>query len=195
MTDYSIVKNLMQWISKSIEIPVGLEDALLSISDSRQSKKGDFILKSGEIVKKTYFIIDGCLRSYLYDQSGKEHTIQFATKNWWISDYRAYFSNKTASLNIECIANAHVIEMNWSDLDWIYNKFTTVESFQKTNLEKHLVSLNTRIQSQLELGAEERYLKFIKDYPEVAEYAQNKHIASYLGISPQSLSRLKTNLE
>ncbi len=185
----------MQWISKSIEIPVGLEDALLSISDSRQLKKGDFILKSGEIVKKTYFIIDGCLRSYLYDQSGKEHTIQFATKNWWISDYRAYFSRKTASLNIECIANAHVIEMNWSDLDWIYNKFPTVESFQKTNLEKHLVSLNTRIQSQLELGAEERYLKFIKDYPEVAEYAQNKHIASYLGISPQSLSRLKTNLE
>ncbi len=195
MTDSSIVKNLMQWISKSIEIPVGLEDALLSISDSRQLKKGDFILKSGEIVKKTYFIIDGCLRSYLYDQSGKEHTIQFATKNWWISDYRAYFSRKTASLNIECIANAHVIEMNWSDLDWIYNKFPTVESFQKTNLEKHLVSLNTRIQSQLELGAEERYLKFIKDYPEVAEYAQNKHIASYLGISPQSLSRLKANLE
>ncbi len=195
MTDSSIVKNLMQWISKSIEIPVGLEDALLSISDSRQLKKGDFILKSGEIVKKTYFIIDGCLRSYLYDQSGKEHTIQFATKNWWISDYRAYFSRKTASLNIECIANAHVIEMNCSDLDWIYNKFPTVESFQKTNLEKHLVSLNTRIQSQLELGAEERYLKFIKDYPEVAEYAQNKHIASYLGISPQSLSRLKANLE
>ena len=195
MTDSSIVKNLMQWISKSIEIPVGLEDALLSISDSRQLKKGDFILKSGEIVKKTYFIIDGCLRSYLYDQSGKEHTIQFATKNWWISDYRAYFSRKTASLNIECIANAHVIEMNWSDLDWIYNKFPTVESFQKTNLEKHHVSLNTRIQSQLELGAEERYLKFIKDYPEVAEYAQNKHIASYLGISPQSLSRLKANLE
>ena len=120
MTDSSIVENLVHWISKSIEIPVGLEDALLSISVSKQLKKGDLILKSGEMVKKTYFIIDGCLRSYLTDQAGKEHTIQFATENWWISDFRAYFSKKSASLNIECIANAHVIEMNWSDLDWIY---------------------------------------------------------------------------
>ena len=102
---------------------------------------------------------------------------------------------KPASLNIECIANAHVIEMNWSDLDWIYTRFPSIETFQKGNLEKHLISLNTRIQSQLELGAEKRFLKFILDYPKVAEYAQNKHIASYLGISPQSLSRLKTNLE
>lgn len=195
MTDYSIVEKLVHWISKSIEIPVGLEDALLSISVSKQLKKGDLILKSGEMVKKTYFIIDGCVRSYLTDQAGKEHTIQFATENWWISDFRAYFSKKAASLNIECIANAHVIEMNWSDLDWIYKRFPSIETFQKGNLEKHLISLNTRIQSQLELGAEERYLKFILDYPKVAEYAQNKHIASYLGISPQSLSRLKTNLE
>ena len=195
MTDSSIVENLVHWISKSIEIPVGLEEALLSISVSKQLKKGELILKSGEMVKKTYFIIDGCLRSFLTDQAGKEHTIQFATENWWISDFRAYFSKKSASLNIECIAKAHVIEMNWSDLDWIYKRFPSIETFQKGNLEKHLISLNTRIQSQLELGAEERYLKFILDYPKVAEYAQNKHIASYLGISPQSLSRLKTNLE
>ena len=80
--------------------------------------------------------------------------------------------------------------MNWSDLDWIYKR-PSIETFQKGNLEKHLISLNTRIQSQLELGAEERYLKFILDYPKVAEYAQNKHIASYWGISPQSLSRLR----
>ena len=194
MSESSIIESLMHLISKSIEIPVGLEDALISISDSRQLKKGDLILKSGEPVEKTYFIIEGCVRSFLTDRSGKEHTIQFATKNWWISDYRAYFSNKTASLNIECIANAHVIEMNWSDLDRIYKRFPTIESFQKSNLEKHLVSLNTRIQSQLELGAEDRYLKFMTDFPEVAEFAQNNHIASYLGISPQSLSRLKSKL-
>ena len=195
MTESSIIENLMQWISKSIEIPIGLEDSLLSISVSKQLKKGDVILKSGELVKKAYFIIDGCLRSYLTDQSGKEHTIQFATANWWISDYRAYFSKKAASLNIECIANAHVIEMNWSDLEWIYKRFPTIETFQKGNLEKHLVSLSARIQSQLELSAEERYLKFILDYPKVVEYAQNNHIASFLGISPQSLSRLKAKLE
>ena len=81
MTDSSIVENLVHWISNSIEIPFGLEDALLSISVSKQLKKGDLILKSGEMVKKTYFIIDGCVRSCLTDQAGKEHTIQFATEN------------------------------------------------------------------------------------------------------------------
>ena len=140
MSESSIIESLIHWISQSIEIPIGLEDDLLSISDSRHLKKGDLILRSGEPVKKAYFIIDGCIRSFLTDRFGKEHTIQFATKNWWISDYRAYFSNKTASLNIECIANAHVIEMNWSDLNRIYKRFPTIESFQKSNLEKHLVS-------------------------------------------------------
>ena len=85
--------------------------------------------------------------------------------------------------------------MNWSDLEWIYKRFPTIETFQKGNLEKYLVSLSARIQSQLELSAEERYLKFILDYPKVVEYAQNNHIASFLGISPQSLSRLKAKLE
>jgi CRP-like cAMP-binding protein len=167
------------------------EDFLYSISKEKVITKGEVLIHQGEVVKKTYFVTDGCLRSFCTDRSGKEHTLQFAIKDWWISDFIAIYNNELATLTVESIKESKVIEFNANELNNIYIKHPEFEAFQRKNLERHMVSLHKRILNQLQLSAEERYDLFLAQYPEVEQFSPNYHIASYLGITQQSLSRIR----
>ena len=125
------------------------------------------------------------------DKNGKEHTLQFAIKDWWISDFIAMYNEEPATLSVECIKDAKVIEFDTKKLNSIYDHFPEFEAFQRANLERHVVSLHKRILNQLQLTAQERYDLFIKQYPNIELYTPNYHIASYLGITQQSLSRIR----
>ena len=149
------------------------------------------MIRQGQVVKNTYFVIDGCLRAYCIDKNGKEHTLQFAIKNWWISDFIAIYNNELSTLTIECITDSKIIEFNAKKLDGIYSIFPEFEVFQRKNLERHVVSLHKRILNQLQLTASERYELFLNQYPDIEQYTPNYHIASYLGITQQSLSRIR----
>jgi CRP-like cAMP-binding protein len=92
---------------------------------------------------------------------------------------------------VESITDCKVIEFNAKELDEIYTLYPEFESFQRNNLERHVVSLHKRILNQLQLTAPERYDLFLKQYPEIEQYTPNYHIASYLGITQQSLSRIR----
>ena len=118
--------------------------------------------------------------------------MQFAIKNWWISDYMAWFENKPSLLTIEYIRKCILIEIKISDLEELYKRFPVFETFQRKKLEIHLASMQKRLLNQLQLSAEERYAVFLEKYPEIEKYALNYHIASYLGITQQSLSRIRS---
>ena len=167
------------------------EDYVFSISKERKFQKGEVLIRQGQVVKNTYFVTDGCLRSYCLDKNGKEHTLQFAIKDWWISDFIAIYNNEFATLSVECIKDSSVIEFNANDLDEIHSLFPEFEAFQRKNLERHVVSLHKRILNQLQLTAAEQYDLFLELYPDIEQYTPNYHIASYLGITQQSLSRIR----
>ena len=162
-----------------------------NISKVKTFQKGDVLIRQGQAVNKTYFVTDGCLRSYCLDKNGKEHTLQFAVKDWWISDFIAIYNNELATLTVECITDSKVIEFNAKDLDKIHSLFPEFEPYQRKNLERHVVSLHKRILNQLQLTAPERYDLFLGQYPDIEQYTPNYHIASYLGITQQSLSRIR----
>ena len=117
--------------------------------------------------------------------------MQFAIKDWWISDFMAIYNNEPASLTVESITDSIVIEFNTKALDAIYSRFPELEAFQRKNLERHVVSLHKRILNQLQLSALERYNLFLEQYPDIEQDIPNYHIASYLGITQQSLSRVR----
>jgi CRP-like cAMP-binding protein len=117
--------------------------------------------------------------------------LQFAIKNWWISDFIAIYNDELASLTVEAIKESIVIEFNSEKLNEIYLKFPEFEAFQRKNLERHMVNLHKRILNQLQLTAQERYELFLTQYPYIEQYTPNYHIASYLGITQQSLSRIR----
>jgi len=185
------LEDLIKKIKARLHLRTEAEEFLYSISKVKILPKGEVLIRQGQIVKKTFFVTSGCLRSYCIDKNGKEHTLQFAIKYWWISDYIAIHTDKLATLTVECLTESTVIEFNAKELDGIHTHFPEFESYQRHNLERHVVSLHKRILNQLQLSATERYDLFLKQYPDIEQYTRNFHIASYLGITQQSLSRIR----
>ena len=185
------MEDLINKIKSSTTLSSKAEQYVISIAKEKLVSKGDVLIGQGQAVKNTYFVKEGCIRSYCIDKNGKEHTLQFAIKNWWISDFIAIYTNELSTLTIECITDSNIIEFNAEKLNGIYSIFPEFEAFQRKNLERHVVSLHKRILNQLQLPAPERYDLFLKQYPDIEQYAPNYHIASYLGITQQSLSRIR----
>ena len=185
------MKNLINKIKNSISLSAQAEEYIYSISKEKKVSKGEVLIRGGQTVNKTFFVTQGSLRSFCVDKEGKEHTLQFAIKDWWISDFMAIYNNEPASLTVECITDATVIEFNAQKLDEIYLQFPEFEAFQRKNLERHVVSLHKGILNQLQLTALERYNLFLEQYPNIEQHVPNYHTASYLGITQQSLSRVR----
>jgi CRP-like cAMP-binding protein len=185
------LNNLINKIKNSISLSAQAEEYIYSISKEKKVSKGEVLIRGGQTVNKTFFVTQGSLRSFCIDKEGKEHTLQFAIKDWWISDFMAIYNNEPASLTVECITDATIIEFNVQKLDEIYLQFPEFEAFQRKNLERHVVSLHKRILNQLQLTALERYNLFLEQYPNIEQHVPNYHIASYLGITQQSLSRVR----
>lgn len=185
------MEDLINKIKSNIALSSKAEEYVISIAKERKISRGNVLIRQGQTVNNTYFVKDGCLRAYSIDKKGKEHTLQFAIKNWWISDFIAIYNNELAILTVECITDSNIIEFNAKELDGIYLIFPEFEAFQRNNLERHVVSLHKRILNQLQLSAPERYDLFLKQYPDIEQFTPNYHIASYLGITQQSLSRIR----
>ena len=185
------MKELIKKIKSNLDLSIEAEEYLISISKKKTFSKGTVLIRQGQNVNKIYFVTAGCLRSYCIDKSGKEHTLQFAVKNWWISDYIAIHNNESATLTVECLKESTAIEFNAEKLNGILTLFPEYEPFQRNLLERHIVSLHKRILNQLQLTASERYDLFLEQYPDIEQYTRNYHIASYLGITQESLSRIR----
>jgi len=188
------LQNLINKIKNSISLSSEAEKYIYSIAKEKLVSKGEILIREGQTVNKTFYVVHGSLRSFCIDKESKEHTLQFAIKDWWISDFMAIYNNEPASLTVECITDATVIEFNAQKLNEIYLQFPEFEPFQRKNLERHLVSLHKRILNQLQLSALERYNLFLEQYPNIEQHIANYHIASYLGITQQSLSRVRAEI-
>lgn len=189
-SDNSISKEIFKDISFSKE-----ELRIIVPTFFRETyKKGVTLIKAGDNIDKQYYISEGCLRSYYTDSQGREYTVQFAIRDWWMSDYTAFFSTSKAILNIEVIQNAVVYKISKADKEYLYNKIPKIESFFRKKLERAFAAFQKRIISELSLTASERYIDFVKSYPNIEKAVKNYHIASYLGITTESLSRIRKEL-
>ncbi len=157
-------------------------------------KKGDVVLKANDLVTHQYYVAEGCLRTFFLDHHGKEYTLQFAIQDWWISDYTAFFEQKNAILTIDCIQNARLYSISKDSMNEIYSTIPGVETYFRKKMEKAFASFQNRILSNLAKPAKERYLDFISTYPNIEPQIKNYHIASYLGITTESLSRIRKEL-
>lgn len=156
--------------------------------------KGDTILSAGQLVPYQYYVETGCLRTFFIDASGKEHTLQFAINDWWISDYTAFFTGRRAILFIECVNDASIYRISKESMEQLYLEVPSIETFFRIKMERFFASFQLRILSDLALSAKEKYKKFIDTYPNIEKNIKNYHIASYLGITTESLSRVRREL-
>ena len=157
-------------------------------------KKGDTLLSAGQLVPYQYYVAEGCLRAYYIADTGKEFTLQFAVQDWWISDYTAFFAEGHAVLHIDCVYDAVVHQISKASMEQLYKEVPQIESFYRIKMERFFASFQRRILSDLALSAKEKYASFLKTYPNIEKHIKNYHLASYLGITTESLSRIRKDL-
>lgn len=182
---------LHQHINQRIILEHDEFENVLKYFEYEEFKKGDRIIVPGQIVKNQYYVIKGCLRTYMIDPSGKEHTIQFAVENWWVSDYISYYKSNSSELTVECIEDCVLLKAHIEELKVLFDVLPKIERFFRLQLENAFVAFQTRILSNLHKNAEQRYQIFIDQYPNIEQRVKNYQIASFLGITPESLSRLR----
>jgi len=151
-------------------------------------------LNEGDVCTHIGFVNSGCLREYTIDNKGTEHIVQFAIEDWWVSDLHSYLSGKPAEYNVDALQDSEVLLLEKSARDEMLDKCPKMERFFRLLVEANHVATHQRIADSLSASAEERYLKFIKTYPKLFETVPQNQIASYLGITPQSLSRIRKDL-
>jgi len=191
------IKNLHSIVSEIFKDTTLTPEEVQTIGNKFESvnlKKGNIVLKTDEKVTHQYYVSSGCLRTFFIDSAGKEHTLQFAIRDWWISDYTAFFSQTKAILTIECLQDAILYKISKENIDEIYDKIPKIERFFRKKMEKSFASFQKRILGNLSQTAKDRYLVFINSYPNIEQHIKNYHIASYLGITTESLSRIRKEL-
>jgi len=167
---------------------------LLQQCTIKEFNKGDFLVRENEFCKQVYFVEEGLLRQFFMDDSGKEHILQFAPENWFAADRESFYFNQPSKYFIQALEPTKVAIM---DDAYIKNLEATMLGFRDFNnrlLHNHIRALQNRIVSLLSETAEKRYLNFIQLYPDVMLRVPLTMIASYLGITPESLSRVRKDL-
>jgi len=185
-------------LKKHISSRVPLTDEELNICTnyfvSKKLKKHQFLLNEGDVCRYIGFVNSGCLREYKIDNKGAEHIIQFAIEDWWISDLHSFLSGLPATYNIDALQDSDILLLEKSARGKLLDACPKMEGFFRLLMEGNYVATHQRVADSLSASAEERYLKFIKTYPKLLEQVPQNHIASYLGITPQSLSRIRKEL-
>ena len=156
--------------------------------------KGQFIVQQGDICNTTNFITSGCTKMFHADADGLEHIVMFSEENWWSSDLGSYISQSPADYNIQCTERTEVIQFSYHNQEELFQKIPKLERFFRIILEKALVASQKRIVRNFSLSAKERYVFFKEQYPTIEQRIPQYMIASYLGITKEFLSKIKSQL-
>lgn len=157
----------------------------------RSIPKKTHILEAGQSCTTFSFVNYGVLRAYYLDTSGKESTVMFALKDWWITDMYCFVNELPAILNIEALSVSEVLQISKSDLDLLLIKIPKFEKFLRILMQNAYTREQLRVIDSLSRSAEDRYHIFIKKYPQLVPLITLKQIASYLGITPEFLSLIR----
>jgi CRP-like cAMP-binding protein len=181
---------LRQHIEKITPITNEEFDYILTHFTPKKIKKHQFLLQEGDLVQNDYLVASGLLKAYHVDTNDKEHIIQFAMEDWWITDYQAYFNETKATVYIDCIEDAEVLCLSLHNREKLCAGMHKIEHFFRKKSNAGFVALQRRVLSLLNSNATERYQQLLNQYPQLLQRVPKTLIAAYLGVSRETLSRL-----
>lgn len=178
-------------LAKYVQLSPGDQHAFTSRLEPRKIRRKDFLLHEGEICTHSTFVTAGCLRSYIFDQNGYEHILQFAPAEWWIADMASYITGQPGNLNIDALMDTEVLMLSKSAQLSLFEECPHFERFFRIITEKSLVTHQRRLLENLSLSAPERFERFCQRYPTLIKTLPQKQIAAYLGVTPEFFSKMR----
>ena len=186
--DYnSILNNVQQYI----QLDEKEIDVLISLLSEKKIKKKEFILYSGSVCLNNHFVIKGCLKKYYINTEGKERIFEFGIENQWITDHNSFWKQTPSSFSIEAIEDTDIIQLKRSNIEPLLNQIPKFERYFRLVGNNLIFKSERRIKQILSCSANERYIDFLQDYPNIEQRLSQRQIASYLGVSPEFLSSLR----
>lgn len=182
-----LFKNFSRHIALSPDEQAVVQAALRLRSLARK----EMLLQEGETARFENFVLEGCLKAYTLDENGFEHILHFCPEDWWISDLHSFLTGTPATLFIEAIEPSVVVQIEKERLEELYRQVPKLERFFRIMLQNAFVALQQRILTNIGLTADDRYAAFLKKYPGLEQRLPQYLVASYLGITPEFLSKIR----
>lgn len=160
----------------------------------KKLRRKQYLLQEGDPCKYTAFVSKGALRSYTLDEKGNEHIIQFAVEGWYIADLYSFITGEPATYNIDAIEDSELLLISRQAQNELIAKVPQYEKFIFLQMQSAYVALQRRLTAMISMTTEEKYTKLIKTYPDIVQRVPQHMIASYLGLTPETLSRARKNI-
>ena len=154
-------------------------------------RKGQAVISAGDQVACEYFVISGCLKSFFINEEMKMFILQFAMPNWWTSDYDALYNHTKAAMNVDCVVDAEVLSLTNDDREKLCKELHPVEHFFRWRTNRGYVASQKRLLSFMNNNVKYRYEELLHLYPDLYNMVPKNLIAAYLGVSRETLSRLR----
>jgi len=188
---YKVYELIRKNLAAKIDISDADFDVFCAVLKPRVIKKKKDLLRAGEVCKFSAFVNKGCLRSYSVDDKGVDHVVQIALESYWIADLHSVFTQQPSRLYIEAIEDTEVLLLYQEDLEKLYLDIPIIERFFRKMYAMAYVSTLERINRSLSEPADIRYTNLVDQHPDLIQRVPLIHIASFLGITPESLSRIR----
>lgn len=185
---------LLDNFRRHIELSSEEADTILKKFKKESYKSKTVLIRPGMDANFTYFVLKGVLRSYTIDANGAEHILNIATPNWWMADMYSYLGGKPAIMYVDVVDDCELLSITREEVETLYEEIPRLERFFRILTENNLLSNQQRVLDKMSLTAEERYEKFIKKHPEVTQCLPQKYIASYIGVTPEFFSKMKSRM-
>jgi CRP-like cAMP-binding protein len=189
---------MFEQFRKYLEDKITLTDSdyqlLESVSVIKKLRKHQFLLAEGEVCSYNTFVCEGLLRKYSVDDKGIEHTVYFATENWWIADRKSLMDGTPSNYFIEAVENSVALLISKSNFELVCVQIPAFKELVNHILQRSLNATHDRINDTFQSTAEEKYRHFLMSFPNLANRAPRHMVASYLGITPETLSRVRKDI-
>jgi CRP-like cAMP-binding protein len=185
-------ENFQKYLYSKITLSQEQSGWIRSLSVVKKLRKGQYLLQTGNICRQHAFVSKGCLRSYSVDENNMEHIVKFAAENWWIADRSSLMSGEPAKLNIDALEDSEVVLLSKEDFDLICQEIPAFNDMVRGLFQRAYDASQTRVLTNISLSASEKYENFVNRYPDLASRIPQSMIASYLGISRETISRVRS---
>jgi CRP/FNR family transcriptional regulator, anaerobic regulatory protein len=185
------IEPLLNYFQKVIPLKNEEKQLVTELFTPRLYRKRQYVLQDSDVCNQCNFVVRGCLRMYKVDSEGNTHIIQFASENWWIMDVGSFHSRTPSELNIDALEDTMVLQISYDNLLSLYTKAPKFDRIFRVLIENSYASLQKRLLQNISSTAEEKYLSFLQTYSHLNNCLPQTQIASFLGITPEFLSRLR----